>query len=164
VAEVGAGVVGEQHGDEAKLVAWSAGLGNGRRCGVDGVVLCFGDFLRGRLGGRQLDARALLRELRPEPRGGCSGGGRGGPRHGARAAMERRRKVEEQSGMGVGVSGETWFLLNAKAGIRVAVDKRSTWPTIVASVGLWAVEVDGRWRGSMATRGECGDEATRALG
>jgi hypothetical protein len=39
VAEVGAGVVGEQHGDEAKLVARSAGPGNGRRCGVDGAVL-----------------------------------------------------------------------------------------------------------------------------
>jgi hypothetical protein len=36
--EVGAGVVGEQHMDEAKLVAWSAGLGDGRRCGVDGAV------------------------------------------------------------------------------------------------------------------------------
>jgi hypothetical protein len=36
VAEVGAGVVGEQHVDEAKLVARSAGLGEGRRCGVDG--------------------------------------------------------------------------------------------------------------------------------
>jgi hypothetical protein len=39
VAEVGARVVGEQHGDEAKLVAWSAGPGNDRRCGVDGAVL-----------------------------------------------------------------------------------------------------------------------------
>jgi hypothetical protein len=39
VAEVGAGAVGEQHGDEAKLVAWSAGPGNDRRCGVDGAVL-----------------------------------------------------------------------------------------------------------------------------
>jgi hypothetical protein len=37
VAEVGAGVVGEQHGDEAKLVAWSAGPGNDRRCRADGV-------------------------------------------------------------------------------------------------------------------------------
>jgi hypothetical protein len=39
VAEVGAGVVGEQHGDEAKLVAWSARPMNGRRCGVDSEVL-----------------------------------------------------------------------------------------------------------------------------
>jgi hypothetical protein len=39
VAEVGARVVGEQHGDEAKLVARSAGLGDDRRCGVDGAVL-----------------------------------------------------------------------------------------------------------------------------
>jgi hypothetical protein len=31
--------------------------------------LCFGDFLRGRLGGRQLDARALLGEVRSETRG-----------------------------------------------------------------------------------------------
>jgi hypothetical protein len=36
VAEVRAGVVGEEHVDEAKLVAWSAGLREGRRCGVDG--------------------------------------------------------------------------------------------------------------------------------
>jgi hypothetical protein len=34
----GAGVVGEQHVDEAKLVARSAGPGDGRRCGVDGAV------------------------------------------------------------------------------------------------------------------------------
>jgi hypothetical protein len=33
---------------------------------------------------------------------GCSGGWRGGPRHGARAATERRRKAEKQSGMGAG--------------------------------------------------------------
>jgi hypothetical protein len=72
--------------------------------------------------------------------------------------------VEEQNGMVCGVSGETWFLLDAKAGIRVAVDKRSTWPTTVASVGLWAVEVDGRWRGGVAACGECSDEATRVLG
>jgi hypothetical protein len=39
VAEVGAGVVGEHHGDEAKLVAWLAGPGNDRRCEVDGAVL-----------------------------------------------------------------------------------------------------------------------------
>jgi hypothetical protein len=39
VTEVGAIVVDEQHGDEAKLVAWSAGSGNDRRCGVDGAVL-----------------------------------------------------------------------------------------------------------------------------
>jgi hypothetical protein len=34
----GAGVVGEQHVDEAKLVARSAGPGDGRRCRVDGAV------------------------------------------------------------------------------------------------------------------------------
>jgi hypothetical protein len=39
VAEVGAGVVGEQHGDEAKLMARLARPGDDRRCGVDGVVL-----------------------------------------------------------------------------------------------------------------------------
>jgi hypothetical protein len=71
--------------------------GGGGRC-----RLCFGEFLWGRLGGRQLDATALLGEVRPEPRGGCSGGGRGGPRHGVRAAAERRREAEEQSGMGAG--------------------------------------------------------------
>jgi hypothetical protein len=76
----------------------------------------------------------------------------GGVRWKSRAGWER------------GASGEIWFLLDAKAGIRVAVDKRSTWPTIVALVGLWAVEVGGRWRGSVATRGERGDKATRALG
>jgi hypothetical protein len=37
VADVG--VVGELHGDEAKLVAQVAGPREGRRCGVDGVVL-----------------------------------------------------------------------------------------------------------------------------
>jgi hypothetical protein len=36
--EVGARVVGEQHVDEAKLEAWSAGPGDGRRCKVDGAV------------------------------------------------------------------------------------------------------------------------------
>jgi hypothetical protein len=63
-----------------------------------------------------------------------------------------------------GASGETWFLLDVKVGIRVAVDKRSTWPTTVASVELWEVEVGGRWRGGVAARGERGDEATRPLG
>jgi hypothetical protein len=111
VAEVGAGVIGEQHGDEVKLVAWS--LGRGMAGGAGSTVWCshggggrcrlyFGEFLWGQLGGRQLDVRALLREVRAEPRGGCSGGGRGGPRHGARAAAERRREAEEQSGMGAG--------------------------------------------------------------
>jgi hypothetical protein len=74
-------------------------------------------------------------------------------------ARRNSRAVWEQ-----GASGETWFLLDAKAGIRVVVDKRSTWPTTVASVGLWAVEVGGRWRSGMATRGEHGDEAIHALG
>jgi hypothetical protein len=37
--EVAAGVVGEQHGDEAKLMARSAGPGDDRRCWVDDVVL-----------------------------------------------------------------------------------------------------------------------------
>jgi hypothetical protein len=78
--------------------------------------------------------------------------------------VERLRKAEEQSGMGAGASAESWFLLDAKAGIRVAVDKRSTWPTTVASVGLWAVEVGASWCGGVATRGEHGDEATRLLG
>jgi hypothetical protein len=73
-----------------------------------------------------------------------------------------RRK--SRTGWVCGVSGETWFLLDAKAWIRVAVDKRSTWPTTVASVGLWAVVVDGRWRGGVATHGERSDEATRVLG
>jgi hypothetical protein len=73
-----------------------------------------------------------------------------------------RRK--SRAGWERGASGKTWFLLDARAGIRVAVDKRSTWPTTVASVRLWAVEVGGRWRGNMAARGECGDEATHALG
>jgi hypothetical protein len=93
--------------------SWNGRLGRGTTGGVGSTVrcshggggqcrLCFGDFLQGRLGGRQLDARALLGEVRPEPRGGCSGGGRGDPRHGVRAAAERRRKVKEKSGMGAG--------------------------------------------------------------
>jgi hypothetical protein len=93
--------------------SWHGRLGRGTAGGAGSTVrcshggggrcqLCFGDFLRGRLGGRQLDARALLGEVRPEPRGGCSGGGRGGPRHGAQAAAERRRKAEEQSRMRAG--------------------------------------------------------------
>jgi hypothetical protein len=73
-----------------------------------------------------------------------------------------RRK--SRAGWERGASGETWFLLDAKAGIRVAVDKRSMWPTTVASVRLWAVEVSGRWHGGVAARGERGDEATRTLG
>jgi hypothetical protein len=79
--------------------SWHGRLGRGMAEGAGSTVrcshggggqcrLCFGDFLRGRLGGRQLDSRALLREVRPEPRGGCSGGGRGSPQHGTRAAME----------------------------------------------------------------------------
>jgi hypothetical protein len=74
--------------------AWHGRLGRGTAGGAGSTVrcshcgggrcrLCFGKFLWGWLGGRQLDARALLGEVRPEPRGGCSGGGRGGPRHGA---------------------------------------------------------------------------------
>jgi hypothetical protein len=60
-----------------------------------------------------------------------------------------------------GASGETWFLLDAKAGIRVAVDKAEHVPSeTVASVGLWTVEVSGRWCGSIAMHGEHGDEAT----
>jgi hypothetical protein len=73
-----------------------------------------------------------------------------------------RRK--SRAGWERGASGKTWFLLDARVGIRVAVDKRSTWPTTVASVGLWAVEVGGRWRGGMGTRGEHDDEAIHALG
>jgi hypothetical protein len=73
-----------------------------------------------------------------------------------------RRK--SRAGWERGASGESWFLLDAKAGIRVAVDKRSTWPTTVASVGLWAVEVGASWCSGVATRGEHGDEATRVLG
>jgi hypothetical protein len=83
-------------------------------------------------------------------------------------AREQQRsdgaRWKSRAGWERGASGETWFLLDAKAGIRVAVDKRSTWPTTVASVELWAVEVGGRWHGGMATHGERGDEATRALG
>jgi hypothetical protein len=48
----------------------------------------------------------------------------------------------------------TWFLLDAKAGIRVAVDKARH----VASETV-AVEVGGRWRGSVDTHNEHGDEA-----
>jgi hypothetical protein len=36
--EVGAGVVDEQHVDEAKVVARSSGSRDGWRCGVDGAV------------------------------------------------------------------------------------------------------------------------------
>jgi hypothetical protein len=79
--------------------SWHGRLGRGTAGGVGSTVrcshggggrhgLCFGDFLRGRLGGRQLDARALLGEVRSKPRGGCSDGGLGGPRHGAQAAAE----------------------------------------------------------------------------
>jgi hypothetical protein len=57
--------------------SWHSQLGRGRAGGVGSTVwcshvrgewrrLCFGDFLRGRLGGRQLDARALLEEVRSE--------------------------------------------------------------------------------------------------
>jgi hypothetical protein len=83
-------------------------------------------------------------------------------------AREQQRSVDARQksrvGWEQGVSGETWFLLDVQEGIRVAVDKRSTWPTTVASVGLWAVEVGGRWRGGVAVCGERGDEATGALG
>jgi hypothetical protein len=69
-------------------------------------------------------------------------------------AREQQRsdgaRWKSRAGWERGASGETWFLLDAKAGIRVVVDKRSTWPTTVASVGLWAVEVGGRWRGGVA--------------
>jgi hypothetical protein len=58
-------------------VARSAGPGDGRRCGStvrcshgrgERRRLCFGNFLQGWLGGWQLDARALLGEVRPEMR------------------------------------------------------------------------------------------------
>jgi hypothetical protein len=79
-------------------------------------------------------------------------------------AREQQRsddtRQKSRAGWERGASGEIWFLLDAKAGIRVAVDKRSTWPATVASVGLWVVEVGGRWHGSVAVRGERGDEAT----
>jgi hypothetical protein len=54
-----------------------------------------------------------------------------------------------------GASGETWFLLDVKAGIRVAVDKAEH----VASETM-DVEFGRRWRGTVAARGERGDEAT----
>jgi hypothetical protein len=84
---------------ETRQSSWHGRLGRGTAGGAGSTVRCshggggrcrlyFGDFLRGWLGGRQHDARALLGEVKPEPRGGCSGGGRGGPRHGARAAAE----------------------------------------------------------------------------
>jgi hypothetical protein len=84
-------------------VARLAGPGDGRRCGVDGAVLsrlgqtrcqlCFGDFLRGWPSGRQLDAKALLGEVRPETHGltaqvACTVV----LRRRARAAAERREK------------------------------------------------------------------------
>jgi hypothetical protein len=53
-----------------------------------------------------------------------------------------------------GASGKTWFLLDAKAGISVAVDKAEHVANETA-----AVEVGGRWHGSVAARGERGDEA-----
>jgi hypothetical protein len=59
----------------------------------------------------------------------------------------------ERNGSG-GASAETWFLLDAKAGIRVAVDKARH----VASETV-AVEVGGRWHGSVDTHNEHGDEA-----
>jgi hypothetical protein len=59
-----------------------------------------------------------------------------------------------------GASGKTWFLLDAKSWIRVAVDKAEHVANqTVASVGLWTVEVGRRWRGSMEAHGERGDEA-----
>jgi hypothetical protein len=72
-------------------------------------------------------------------------------------------RQKSRAGWERGVSGEIWFLLDAKAGIRVAVDKRSTWPATVASVGLWVVEVGGRWHDSVVVRGERGDEATACV-
>jgi hypothetical protein len=59
-------------------VAGSARPGDGRMCGLtvrcshgqgEQRRLCFGDFLWGRLGGRQLNARALLGEVRLEMHG-----------------------------------------------------------------------------------------------
>jgi hypothetical protein len=66
-----------------------------------------------------------------------------------------------------GASGETWFLLDAKAGIRVGEDGvRHTWRWCCMA-GVWGL-AGGRaaaWtRGGVDARGECGDEATRALG
>jgi hypothetical protein len=73
----------------------------------------------------------------------------GGARRKSRVGWER------------GASGKTWFLLDAKAVIRVAVDKAEHVASkTVALVGLWTMEVGGRWCGSVATRGEHGDEAT----
>jgi hypothetical protein len=68
---------------------------------------------------------------------------------------------KSRAGWEWGASCKTWFLLDVKAGIRVAVDKvEHVASETVASVGLWAVEVDKRWHDSMAACGEQGDEAT----
>jgi hypothetical protein len=143
----------------------TGGVGSTVRCSHGGggwCWLCFGEFLRGRLGGRQLDARALLEEVRPELRGGCSDGGRGGPRHGTRAAVERWHEAEEQSRMGVG--SEWRNLVSPRCESR---DKGGRgWSAAHMEVVLHGrrVGVGGRWRSSVGARGERGDEATRALG
>jgi hypothetical protein len=72
-----------------------------------------------------------------------------------RSGSARRKS---RAGWEQGASGETWFLLDVKAGIRVVVDKAVHMASkTVASVGLWVVEVGGRWCSIVATRG---DEAT----
>jgi hypothetical protein len=68
---------------------------------------------------------------------------------------------KSRAGWEWGASGKTWFLLDVKAGIRVAVDKvEHVASETVASVRLWAVQVDERCHDSMAACGEQGDEAT----
>jgi hypothetical protein len=64
-------------------------------------------------------------------------------------------RQKNRAGSKWGASGKTWFLLDTNATIRVAVDKAEQ----VASETT-AVEVDGRWHGSVAARGEHSDEAT----
>jgi hypothetical protein len=153
--------------------SWHGRLGQGTAGGAGSTVrcsqggggrcwLCFGEFLGGRLGGRQLDARELLGEVRPEPHGGCSGGRRGGPRHGARAAAERQREVEEQSGLG---AGSEWR--NLVSPRRESRDKGGRgWSAAHMEVVLHGrcMGVGGRWHDGVAARGERGDEATRVLG
>jgi hypothetical protein len=111
------------------------------------------------LGGRQLDVEAPLGEVRTETRGRLLwwlAWQSSIPRTSSSEAVAQGGRAE-RNGNGERVA-KLGFSSNAKAGIGVAVDKAEH----VASETA-AMEVHGRWCGSVATRGESSDEATACV-
>jgi hypothetical protein len=119
--------------------------------------LCFGEFLRGRLGGRQFDARALLGEVRPEPRGVLSPMASGVS--GRRCTWTERAEAGSRA-----LRGGEIGLASTTAHGRQWIGTASARGQRRAEHDVERVGVGGRWHGGVAVRGERGDEATRVLG